>query len=451
MKTRYLTVSLLLILAVQAKAQTVLDDYIEFGLKNNQQLIREQLATNIQDEQAREARGKYMPDVFLDASYTWADGGRLISVPAGDLVNPAYQGLNEILGENRFPADIQNVDEQLLPNDFHETKIRLIQPLLNTDIYYNLMAQKARLSAQKARELAYENQLIKEIKVAYYNHMSAREQLVILISTRGILEELVRVSRKRVENDKATKDVIYGSQAELSGVESQIAGAERQVNVSRIFFNYLISRNLNEEILAEESSNSTSIRNYQINDLTSSALNNREEINQLKYGLEASKASIQLHKNYLVPEINLVGDIGYQGFTYRFDDTQDFWFLRVGLTWPIFQGLQNRSKIQQSLLQEKQVQSDLKETEDLIELEVNEAFYGYQEALKTRQSRVQERKSAEENFRIIQKKYAQGQVILVEYNDARNSFTTSQLQETIAKYNLKIKQAELEASINLKN
>ncbi|MEO1055078.1 MAG: hypothetical protein AAFX87_30870, partial [Bacteroidota bacterium] len=60
-----------------------------------------------------------------------------------------------------------------------------------------------------------------------------------------------------------------------------------------------------------------------------------------------------------------------------------------------------------------------------------------------------QRINAEENFRIIRKKYAQNQVILVEFNNARNAYTTAQLQEVIAKYNLKSREAALEASANL--
>ena len=71
---------------------SILDDYIAVGLKNNQQFLRERLATTLQYQVEQEARGKYMPDIFLDASYSWADGGRTIDVPAGDLVNPAYEG-----------------------------------------------------------------------------------------------------------------------------------------------------------------------------------------------------------------------------------------------------------------------------------------------------------------------------------------------------------------------
>ncbi len=442
---------LLLLIPPLAVAQNVppLDAYVQRGMEHNQAFIREQLSTNLQEQLLQEARGKYLPDITLDASYIWADGGRLITIPAGDLINPAYRGLNQVVGEDRFPTDIPNVSEQLLPNDFHETKIRLIQPILNTDIYYNYKAKKAQLSAQEAKQRAYENQLVKEIKVAYYNHLSARGQRLILEDTRTLLEELLRVSTKQVENNRATREVIYGAQAELSRLESQMARAEREENVSRIFFNQLIGRALEEEIDEAQSPEAKPYVFPDLGKLTTAALGRRSEINQLRYGLIASQAATGLSKSYIVPKINLVGDLGYQGFTYQFDDTQDFWFVQVGLTWPIFQGFQNRSRVQQSLLQERQIESRLTEIRDMIALEVAQAYYGLEEATKTRQARQAERQSIAENFRIIRKKYAQNQVPLVAFNEARNAFTTAQLQETIAQYTLKIREAELEAAIHL--
>ena len=428
---------------------SVLDDYIAQGLERNQSFIREQISTKIQAETVREANGSFLPNIFFDASYTLADGGRLIEIPAGDLVNPVYSALNQTIGADQFPTDVPNVNEQFLPNDFHETKIRLIQPILNTDIYYNYRVQTAQLSAQEAKEAALENQLIKQIKVAYYNHLSATEQLGILIQTREILEELLSVSQKLVKNDKATKDRIYGSKAELSRLESQIARAETQFNTSRDFFNYLLNRDLDEPILADSTLLDAEFINSDLGDLQVLGLLKRSEISQLNYGLAANDAAVKLSKGYIIPDINVVADVGYQGFEYTFDQDQDFWFVRFGLTWPIFNGGKNRSKVQQSILRKEQLQSNLDETKKLIALEISEAYYTYQEALKTLEARRSERINAEENFRIIRKKYAQSQVILVEFNNARNDYTTAQLQEIIAKYTLKSKEAALQASVNL--
>ncbi|MEO0333970.1 MAG: TolC family protein, partial [Bacteroidota bacterium] len=378
---RILIVMLMVLTILPAYGQSVLDDYIELGLNNNQQLIREQLGTQLAAEREKEARGRYLPDVTLDASYIWAQGGRIINVPAGDLVNPAYEGLNQVLGENRYPTNIPNVSEQFLPNNFHETKIRIIQPILNSRIYYGYKAQTAQRSAQQARQEAYENQLTKEIKTAYFQHLAAREQLSILTDTKDLLEELLRVNQRLVANDKATPEIVYAARADVSEIESQLANACKQINTSRIFFNYLLSRDLGDSILVDATATNTSSSvSLSLNNLQQQALADRHELAQVRYGLEANKQVVKLNRNYLLPEITAVGDVGFQGFDYTFDDDQDFWLVQLGLAWPIFQGGQNRSRVQQAVLGQQQLESELVDLQQRIALEVSQAYYEWQEA-----------------------------------------------------------------------
>ena len=438
----------LLFITISAFGQSTLDRYVELGMKNNQEFLRQQLETQIAEEEWKSARGKFMPDISFDASYIWAEGGRTIDVPSGDLVNPIYQGINELLGEERYPTNIPNTSEQFLPDNFHETKIRLVQPILNTTVYFNEKAKAAKVSAEKAREQALKNSLKKEIKTTYYRHLSLVEQVDIFTETRALLQDIVEVNEKLVRNDKATKEAVYYAEAELSTLESQLAAAVKQENTSRLFFNFLLNRDL-ETPITIDSIAVKRFSDYSLNELKMKALNQRSEISQVEFGLDANHQALKLNRSYRIPEINLVGDLGYQGFEYTFDENQEFWFIRLGLTWPIFQGGQNKSKIQQATLKSQQLESQLTELRQQIQLEVSNAFYSYQEAMAILESREAQLKSASENFRIVSAKYREGQALPIELREARTDFTTAQLAEVIARYNVLINKAELEASINL--
>jgi len=447
--TKWYILYILISACLPLNAQGILEDYIATGLENNHQLIREQIDSQIAQERIAEARGKFLPHVFLDASYSLADGGRTIDVPAGDLVNPAYRGLNELLGENRFPTNITNTSEQFLPNDFHETKIRIIQPIINSDIFYNYQAQIASLSIQKAKEKAYENQLIKEIKVAYFAYLSALSEREILHQSQSLIEEQLRVSKRLVDNQKATKAVIFSSQAALSNLKSRLAGAERRVSTSKISFNFLLSRELNAPIMVDIAFViSTIIQEQSVDELSQSALSNRQEITQLQRSLDATKITTKLNKGHWIPDVNVVSDVGYQGFGYQFNEPQDFWFVRFGLTWNIFEGLQNRKRVNQSILREQQLETELDDLKSRITLEVTQAYLELKEAIYTLEARQSELKNTSENFRIIARKYGENQVLLVEYTNARNELITAELASSIARYNVKIKEATLDAAVN---
>jgi outer membrane protein len=38
----------------------------------------------------------FLPTVSFNASYTVADGGRILEIPFGDMLNPIYNNLNQI-------------------------------------------------------------------------------------------------------------------------------------------------------------------------------------------------------------------------------------------------------------------------------------------------------------------------------------------------------------------
>jgi len=120
-------------------AQTaVLDAYIREGLQNNQALKQQRFLLEKNLYALREANTLFLPTLNFNTTYTSATGGRRISLPVGDLVNPVYQTLNQLTQSDRFPQ-ISNVDEQLMPRDFYDAKFRVAVPLVNTEIYYEVV------------------------------------------------------------------------------------------------------------------------------------------------------------------------------------------------------------------------------------------------------------------------------------------------------------------------
>lgn len=431
-------------------AQSILDDYISIGIKNNQTYLKETLQTKIAIEDSKKAKSLFFPDVAFDASYTLADGGRTIDFPLGDLFNPAYTTLNQLTQSNQFPTDIQNVSEQLLPNDFHETKVRVLQPILNTDIYYGYKASKANISASQARQDSYENQLIFEITKAYYNHLQLLEQKTILDSTQLIIKELVRVNKKFVKYDIATKEVLYNAQAQLDIIDADMATVEKNIHTSRTFFNFLLNRNLQEEIIPIQSEIVKIIPSeISLASAKQEALKNRSELKQINAGIEAQEYIVKKEKSYLIPDISVGAETGYQGFGYTFEDNQDYYLVQFNLNWSLFKGGRNKANIRKAQLQKKQLSADYRLVEQHIQLEVTTAFYELDEAIKIYNARLSELKNVEENFKIINGKYRLNQVLLVQYNEARNNLTTSKISTSIAKFNIEIAKANLKKTLEI--
>src|SRR5260221_1594002 len=190
-------------------------DLIQQGLKNNLQLQQEQLNYERSMENLTQAKALFLPHISANSSYQFADGGRKITIPVGDLMNPVYSTLNQLTGTNNFPQ-IGNSTTNFLASNFHDSKVRVIQPLFNPEIYFNYKAQKELITVQQAQKKAYENNLKYEIASAYYQYLQSGEALIILKYTRTLLHELLKINQKLVANAKATRDVVLNTEYEIN-------------------------------------------------------------------------------------------------------------------------------------------------------------------------------------------------------------------------------------------
>lgn len=448
MKTKALTFAFLLTSLFALAQSTILDSYIQEGLRNNLQLQQEQLNYERTMENLVQAKALFLPYVGANATYQFADGGRKISIPVGDLMNPVYSTLNQLTGTNQFPQ-IANSNTNFLASDFHDTKIRVIQPLFNPEIYFNYKAQKELITVQQAQKKAYENQLKYEITSAYFQYLQADEALRILENTRLLLRELLKINQTLVANAKATKDVVLSTEYELNKIEQHIADSEKNHQVAQAYFNFLLNREMSSSI--ERDSTLTAVGNelQEISALTDTALKQRQELRQLQNGLRVSQQLIALSKgNSFLPKINVVGDIGYQGFYYKFNSDQRYWLVQFGLTWDIFKGGEKQAKTQQARIDYQVTENKMEQLKKQIELQVIQSHYELESARQAYRASQSGVRSAEKSFQIIRAKYHEGQAILLEYLDAQNKFTTAQLSNSINQYELLRKSAALQKTIN---
>ena len=448
MSIKIRTIVILSALAIGfTSAQTgILENYISEGLKSNLQLQREQLAVEKSLLNLTQSRALFLPQVGLNASYTLANGGRKITIPVGDLMNPVYSTLNQLTGTNNFPQ-IENSTTNFLPNNFQETKVRFIQPLFNSDIYYGYKAQKELITVQQAQKNAYENELRYSISSAYFQYLQSGEAIQILNNTRKFLQELVQLNEKLVANNKVTRDVLLASEYELNKVEQQIAEVEKNNQSAQAYFNFLLNRDWSAEIL-KDSTIIAALAANGIDTLTQQAWANRQEIRQLE---GASRANSQLvnmaNANMLLPKLSAVADLGYQGYYYKFNNDQRYALAQFNLTWDLFRGNERKSKLRQAQLDQQIIDNHLDQTRKQIELEVINAsndLRATERAFVASQSGVS---SASRVLQIINAKYKEGQALLIELLDAQNKLTLAQLTLSINRYELLRKEAALQKAV----
>ncbi len=421
----------------------ILADYLAEGLKNNLALQQENMRYTQSIMALEEAKGFFMPEISVEASYLLVQGGRTLDFPVGDLLNPVYSTLNDLTDSQNF-SSIENVNEQLMPNNFHDTRISLVQPLFNSDIYYGYKARESQISVQEAQRDTYVRELSKEIRTAYYSYIQTEDLLDIYDSTEVLLQEILRVNEVLYRNQKATRDVVYRAKSELEALYGQIAEAREQNYSAQSYFNFLLNRDLDEEILIDPQITQTDLVQENLLTLRESALRAREEFRQVRSGIDSQQYLLKRDKGAKLPKLSVGASAGFQGFGYRFNNDQAYWLAQFNLSIPLFTGFRNNTRVQMAQLEIEQSQTQLSELQQQIQLQVIQSYRAYQSALAQVKARGASLENARVSFDILQKKYQQGQALLVELLDARTQFTNAQIEENVARYAVLIRKAELE-------
>jgi outer membrane protein TolC len=123
----------------------------------------------------------------------------------------------------------------------------------------------------------------------------------------------------------------------------------------------------------------------------------------------------------------------------------------VVLSWDLFNGFQNKARIRQALIQKEMVERQLDEAKSQIELQVINAMHELKASEAGVTAAENQAWSAREGFRLVRRKYEEGQASLIEFMDARNSLTQAEENLIISRFTYLSDNAEFEKVITNSN
>ena len=139
--------------------------------------------------------------------------------------------------------------------------------------------------------------------------------------------------------------------------------------------------------------------------------------------------------------------MGFQGFGYKFDQSQFYQLGGLQLTWNIFKGNGNKIKSKQAQLDIDQIKMQYDDTEKQLLLQVTTVYNTYRAALDAMRSANDEVNSTKEVYRMAESRYLQGQALQIEVIDARTQMTSAEIKLSLAQLVVLNKAAELERAM----
>ena len=430
--------------ASASAGETILDTYIRRALESNLALRQQDFSYERSVAELQEARGLLLPSLNVYGRYTRAEGGRSFEFPVGDIVNPIHEALNGLIGETQFPTDVPNQYTSLLREKEHETKLEVTQPIFVPAVYYNYRARANIADADRAARDQFKHDLVKEVKRAYFDYLRAVALVELTTRTGTLLEENLRVSESLVENGKATRDVAYRAQAELSKMMQSRADAEKGQYLALAYFNFLLNRDLDEPIEIITLPEGPADPPLTLSEAVDRALADRLEIVQVEKGLEAAGNALKLARTDYLPGISFAFDYGLQGEEFRVSEDDDFWTASLVFQWNLFDGLGRESRVKQAEMEKARLSAQLDELEMQIELQVRDAHRSLVVAKQNIATSADGVRSATKSFEIVARKFKEGMAAQVEFIDARTAMTRAEINRIIAVYDYFISYAEFE-------
>lgn len=422
-------------------AQGPLDAYVDQGLRQNLGIRQQALAVARSEAAQREALGNFLPSLTLNARYTNVNGQ---VVNLGELINPAFGALNQLLGAPQFPTDI---DLQLPLKQ--ETALRLAQPLFQAEVYSGYRAASAARESQDASFGAAERALAAEIRSAYVTHLKAKRVLEIRDATREVLDEQVRVMARLVEAGRATPDALSRARAEQSDAEQRQAEARQLVAASAQSFNMIVGRAITDSVAVLPDAALGLDALPSLDDALSQGLTRREELRALDAARRAADAQRSVAAGSFLPNLALAVDYGVQGNEYRFSRDADFMLVSLVASWNLFNGGKDRARVQQARIDAERYSLQGDDARRGVELQVRLAWQAAAVARQAIETAESQRAAAERTYELVRRRAEEGLASPLELSEARVARTAAQLNATLTTYDYYLRRVELDRAAAL--
>ena len=433
---------LLILINPPAYTQNPLRNYIEEGLSENIVLKQKNISLRKAMYALKTAASYFYPTIKLEGDYTSGEGGRNIAIPVGDMLNPVYSTLNFLTKSNVFPQ-LDNVKINFFPFHYYDVKLRTTMPLLNTDIIINRDIRSDEVNLRKDEIEVYKRELVKDIKTAYYNYLSAVSAVKIYENSLKVAEESKRVNESLLKNGKGLPVYILRSETEIEDIKSKITEAENRGRSAERYFNFLLNRNLDAGI---DTSYNIKLKFSEIDGILSGTydLSGRAEIKMLEAGISMNRSVLLMNKLYWVPKISAFLDLGAQDQIWNYNSDSRYYLFGFQLSVPIFEAFRNNHKIDEAELDLKNIQYDLDLEKNHIKLTRSAARDELIAARQNYFTATKKYETAGSYERLIEKGYKEGVNTFIETVDARSQLMQSELMLNINTYKVLSALAEYE-------
>jgi outer membrane protein TolC len=407
-----------------------IQDAFELAVKNSAQLKVSEINTDLAQQKVEIAKLGKLPQLSTGLSYGYLSNSQIW--------NPSF----DKLGHKPIPHNLTQFSFQAAEVIFS-----------GGEVANNL--KKAGLEEQ----IAVLNQ---EKNVQDIKFLVAAKYLDIyrLINQRQVYVDNIKLSQERLKNiislqkqGIVTNNDVLRTHLIISDLELAVRKTDDNITILNQQMNIVLGLDLNERLIPDSSLLTYSTKDEDIKKLMSEAFENNRELKTAAKEIEAAQTNLKLIGADRYPRVALFAANNLQRpYTYStpaVDIYYNNWIAGVSMTYNISSIYQSPRKRKAGKIQVEQ--SLAKETvqKQNVEIAVNADLVKFNEAKYELDTYTEDLKSAEENFRIVEKKYFNQLALLADLIDATNTKIEAELKVSNARINVVFSHYQLKKSIGL--
>ncbi|MBD3373996.1 hypothetical protein GF406_03080 [candidate division KSB1 bacterium] len=386
---------------------------IDRALANNSELAADVTQYEKRLSQVKEASSQLLPQADLSLSYQRQSTVPELEFPQGTL--PGGMPLSGLFPKGGF---------ELGSPDQIDARLKISQPLFTGfRLRRQKEARKEHVNVSKQNMEQNKRDLIFRVYKTYGQVLQARNLVDIAETSRNQIQSHLQDVQHLLQQGMARKDQVLRVKVKLSEAELTILKAQNGLKLSKAALEQTIGESLDHSLHFTEWQLAIDVDSLAV--AIDRALKNRSEIQALNRMHAATRIQTQIAKGGRWPSVSAFGILGYgkPGLDFIENEWMDYWIVGIGSQWKVWDWGKTNAQIEYAQLESRRLEYQLEAVRDAIRLDVEQAWFNWQETAERIQLTLEIEEQARLSFEIVNNSFNQGMATQSEVLDAQSELT----------------------------
>ncbi len=328
------------------------------------------------------------------------------------------------------------------PLEMKTFSLDVTQPLFTGGALYQARRIASRSLDASRNDLETARQAVAyQARETYYNLIKSQGYLEIARESLTQMTENKRVVERMYQVGLVPKSDVLRVDAAVAGAEQSLQQAEEGVEVARSQLNIVLNRPLETPTFVESGVEIVPF-DRPLEDCTETALRARPDLKRMEATVDIAKRGARASWGGLIPSVALVYHYEWSDLATAFA-AQDSWRLMGVLSYDLPLGFGHAARVKGARAQAREAERGYEILIHGIEMEVKAAWSALSVAKKGLAYAERQRESAEENRRVIDRRYREGDATYLDLLDAETLLTQAKVNNLNTRIDYRIAHAGL--------